>query len=216
MRTTLLTLGVTAVACAYGMFAGAQTTSAGQSAAVFVATLAPMNSKVAGSKTSGEAQFTIKGDTLTINVNVKGAPPNIEHWQHFHGFKDNRSSTCPTATADANHDGIIDLIETEPAAGTTMVPFDDDPASMQVAAGSYPKASSSGAFHYHKTVSLKTLRAAFAKAFGNQNLDLDRRVVFIHGVFPSTKLPTTAASLGPIPTHVTLPIAWCKIKRVEK
>jgi hypothetical protein len=133
-----------------------------------------MNSSVGGSKTSGEARFTITGDTLTIEVNV------------------------------------------EPAAGTTMVPFDDDPASMEVATGTYPKASSNGAFHYNNAVSLKALTSAFGKAFGDQNLDLDRRVVFIHGVFPSTKLPASAASLGPIPAHVTLPIACGKIKRVEK
>jgi hypothetical protein len=108
------------------------------------------------------------------------------------------------------------LIETEPAAGTTMVPFDDDPASMEVATGIYPKASSKGTFQYHKTVSLRALRAAFAKTFGNQNLELDRRVVFIHGVFSSTNLPASVASLGPIPGHVTLPIACGEIKRIEK
>jgi hypothetical protein len=216
MRTTFLALGIAAIACTSGVSANAQATGVDQSAATFVATLAPMNSKVAGSETSGEARFTIKGDTLTIEVNVKGAPPNIEHWQHFHGFKDNRNSTCPMVTADTNHDGIIDLIETESAAGTTMVPFDDDPASMQVATGTYPKTSVNGAFQYHKTVSLKALSAAFAKAFGNQNLDLDQRVVFIHGVFPSTKLPASVASLGPIPAHVTLPIACGKIKQIEK
>lgn len=214
MRRTLLTLGAAAIMCAAGMPAIAETTGTNQSTATFAATLAPLNSNVAGSETSGDARSTINGDNLTIEINVKGAPPDIEHWQNFHDFKDN--STCPAPSADANHDGIIDLIETEPVAGTTMVPFDDDPALMQVATGAYPKASSGGAFQYHKTVSLKALKAAFAKAFGDQNLGLDRRVIFIHGVSPSTKLPASAASLGPIPTHVTLPIACGKIKRVEK
>ena len=34
--------------------------------------------------------------------------------------------------ADKNGDGIIDLIETEPMSGTTMVPFHDNPVSMQI------------------------------------------------------------------------------------
>jgi hypothetical protein len=106
----------------------------------YVANLHPMNTKVTGSETTGEARFAITRATLTISVNVHGAPPNIEHWQHFHGFKDNRNAVCPTEVADANHDGIIDLIETEPTSGTTMVPFNDDPVGMKVATNTYPKA----------------------------------------------------------------------------
>ena len=100
---------------------------------------------------------------------------------------------CPTEAADVNHDGIIDLIETEPAAGTTMVPFDDDPVAMDIGGGTYPKAGADGTFQYQKTVSLKALDAAFAKAFGDKELDLDRRVVFVHGILESTELP---ASVG--------------------
>jgi hypothetical protein len=180
------------------------------------AVLHPMNTSATGSQTSGEAQFVVSGDTLTIDIDVKGAPPGMVHWQHFHGFKDNRAAACPAATADANHDGLVDLIETEPAAGTTMVPFDGDPAAMDVAHGMYPKASASGAYHYHATVLLPKLKAAFAKAFGDQELDLGRRVVFIHGVPDGAKLPSSVASLGPIPAQVTLPIACGKIERTAK
>ena len=138
------------------------------------------------------------------------------HWQHFHGFKDNNDAACPTEAADVNHDGIIDLIETEPAAGTTMVPFDEDPAAMDVGGGTYPKAGADGTFQYQKTVSLKALDAAFAKAFGDKDLDLDRRVVFVHGVLESTELPDSVASLGTVPARVTLPIACGEIKRVQQ
>lgn len=44
-----------------------------------------------------------------------GNAPNMMHLQHFHGFPDNRNSICPTAAADTNHDGVIDIHETEPA-----------------------------------------------------------------------------------------------------
>lgn len=50
--------------------------------------------------------------------------------------------------------------------------------------------------------------------FPGQQLDLARRVVFIHGLPVDTKLPTSVASLGPIPAQVTLPIACGKIERV--
>ncbi len=181
---------------------------------VYVAHLAPLNSKVTGSNASGEARFTIKGDRLTIRIDAKGLPPGIMHLQHFHGFKDNREATCPTPAADVNGDGIIDLIETGPMSGTTMVPFHNDPVSMQIVNDTYPKASAAGSYHYKKTVSLSALKAAFAKAFDDPQLDLDKRVVYIHGIFPSTSLPASVASLGKIPAQVTIPIACGKIERV--
>jgi hypothetical protein len=92
-----------------------------------------------------------------------------------------------------------------------MVPFIDDPVSMNVAEGMYPKASANGTYEYRRTVSLKALKAAFAKAFDGAKLDLDRRVVVIHGT-PKT-LPASVASLGPIPAQVTLPIACGTIER---
>jgi hypothetical protein len=93
--------------------------------AVYVAHLTAMNAKVVGSKTTGEARFEVRGGNLVIDIKVRGAPPDITHWQHFHGFKDGSAATCANPSADKNSDGIVDLIETEPASGTTMVPFDD-------------------------------------------------------------------------------------------
>ena len=181
------------------------------SKAVYVAQLHPMNSRITGSKTTGEARFTVQGNSLTINIKVKDAAPGITHWQHFHGFKDSQDASCATTAADKNRDGIIDLIETEPASGTTMVPFIDDPASMNVAEGKDPKASADGSYQYRSTVSLEALTAAFAKAFDGAKLDLDRRVVLIHGT--AKTLPGSVASLGPIPSSVTLPIACGTIER---
>jgi hypothetical protein len=213
MRTLLSALlAVAGLAWGSVVPAAAQASHAGgQSNAVYVAQLHPMNAKVTGHRTNGEARFAVKGDTLTITIMVKGASPGITHWQHFHGFRDNREATCASQTADANHDGIIDLIETEPASGTTMVPFIDDPVSMNVAEGTYPKASAAGTYEYRKTISLGDLNAAFGKAFGGATLDLDRRVVLIHG--SANPLPRSVASLGPIPAQVTLPIACGTIER---
>lgn len=211
-RFKLLTLAT----CMAGFAAPAAVHAADNGGTVYVAHLQAMNGKVAGGDASGQARFTLDGDTLTIRIDMKGVPPNIEHWQHFHGFKDNRDASCPGASADANHDGIVDLIETEPAAGTTMVPFNADPAAMNVAADTYPKASADGTYHYEQKVSMKALQAAFAKGFGGAELDLQRRVVFIHGVPKATPLPASVASLGPVPAHVTLPIACGKIERAAR
>lgn len=210
-----------ALAALAGTFA-LSTVSAGADAgharvrAVYIAHLAPMNAAVAGSQTTGEARFEIRGRDLIIDIKVKNAPPNITHWQHFHGFKDGRAATCPSPSADKNGDGIVDLIETEPASGTTMVPFDDAPAQMDIAHGTYPRASADGSYTYHEVVPLRALRAAFVKSFGTRKIDLDKRVVYVHGVPADTRLPATVASLGPIPASVTLPIACGRIERVRR
>ncbi len=219
MKLRLSTAFVSVIALAAVAFSAVPAGAKGRHApvrAVYIAHLAPMNVAAVGSKTTGEARFEVRGDKLIIDIKVRGAPPDITHWQHFHGFKDGRVATCPSSSADKNGDGIIDLIETGPASGTTMVPFDDAPAKMDVAHGVYPRASADGSYSYHEVVSLKALRAAFAKAFGTRRIDLDRRVVYIHGVPADTKLPPTVASLGPIPAHVTLPIACGRIELVHR
>jgi hypothetical protein len=65
-------------------------------------------------------------------------------------------------------------------------------------------------------VSLSALQAAFGKAFDGQKLDLDRRVVFLHGVPATSRLKASVASLGPIPAQVTLPIACGEITRAKE
>jgi len=183
----------------------------------YKAKLMPLNAKTTGSDASGEATFTISGDRLTIRVTAKGVPPNMEHLQHFHGFATgDGTSRCPTARDDKNGDGIIDMVETEPVAGTTMVPFHDDPVSMAIVNDTYPKAGPDGSYSYEKTVSLKALEAAFAKKFPGQRLDFARRVVFLHGVPTATKLPASVASLDHIAAQVTLPIACGPIRKVAK
>jgi hypothetical protein len=197
-------------------FAGISVVQAENADVTYKAELSPLNSKTAGSEARGEATFTISGDELTIHVSAKGVSPNMEHLQHLHGFpKGDRKSKCPTARNDTDGDGIIDLIETDPVAGTTMVPFHDDPVSMEIVKDIYPAAGADGSYSYEKTVSLKALKDAFAAKFPGQQLDLDRRVVFLHGVPASTKLPATVASLDGIPAQVTLPIACGEIKKAR-
>ncbi len=181
----------------------------------YVARLRPLNQQITGSEASGEVSFAITGDRLTITTDARGLPPGMTHWQHFHGFADGRKAACPTDAGDKGGDGIIDLIETEPVSGATMVPFNDDPVAMDVPHDSYPTSTAKGTMYYEKTVSLAALQAAFGKAFEGRELDLDARVVFLHGVPSGTALAPSVASLGPIPAHVTLPIACGEIRRVR-
>jgi hypothetical protein len=188
-------------------FAAAATLAAQTGTQHYVATLTPLNAKVAGSRTHGVLRMMVSGDTLTVNLQAQVLSPGMMHMAHLHGFENGAAATCPTAAADTNHDGVIDLKETEAASGVTLIPFNADPAALDIPGKGYPTATKEGHLSYKKTVSIATLDAAMAKAYHGAKLDLDKRVVYIHGVPPTTKLPATAASLPGVPAQATLPIA---------
>lgn len=94
---------------------------------------------------------------------------------------------------DVNHDGFIDLPETEAVSGTTMVPFDDAPQEMNISHDGYPVADKYGHYEYDKDVPLKDLQAKFKQAFGSDDLQLDKRVVYVHGVPADLKLLSSVA-----------------------
>ena len=218
LNLTMATLAAAALLVGCSRTPDADTTAAPEAASAesfYTARLQPLNQQITGAEASGEITFAVTGDRLTIATDARGLPPGMTHWQHFHGFADGREASCPGADADQNGDGIIDLIETEPVSGTTMVPFNADPVAMDIPHDSYPASTSSGALHYEKTVSLGALQEAFGKAFEGRELDLDTRVVYLHGVPSESALASSVASLGPIPAHVTLPIACGEIQRVK-
>lgn len=165
----------------------------------------------------GTATIIIKGKRATIRIEAGGTAPDIAHLQHFHGFAQGATAaTCPAPRADTDGDGVIDITETGAAAGTTMVPFDTEPAAMNLLGGTFPVADARGHYSYDVSVPLTSLVSAFSKAFPGQQLDLDRRVVMLHGVSQSRRLPQTAASLGGVPAHVTLPIACGALHRAHR
>lgn len=177
--------------------------------------LQPLNAVVTGQMTTGEGRFVISGDTMKVTIDVKNAPAGIEHWQHFHGFANDSAATCATNAEDKNGDGIIDVVETGPVSGTTMVPFNALPQKMDVGSSTYPVAAEDGSYHYEAKIPMDSLNAAFARSFGGSALNLDKRVLYIHGVPASAKLPKSVASIADIPASITLPIACGQIVRVN-
>lgn len=179
------------------------------------AELEALNSSVTEAVPMGTAILTLEGDTMTIEVEAENLPAGMMHLQHYHGFVDGTQAECPTAEADTNADGITDLIETEAVSGITLVPFHDDPASLTLIAETYPEADEEGRYTYSQTVDLAALRQALQDEHGIEELGLDERVVYIHGVPEGTELPDTVQSLPDVPAHVTLPIACGLLELVE-
>jgi len=193
-----------------GLFA--QTAHADQA---YVAPLSSLNSTVAGHHAEGDLRLTVSGDIVTIDLEARGLPPGMMHMAHLHGYVSGKNSTCPTAGADTNHDGVIDLEETEPAAGVTMIPLNAAPADLDIASNSYPTASRDGRFTYKQQVSLRALTQKIAGAFDGAAPDFAKRVIFVHGVDAASPLPKTAASLPGVPAQATLPIACGKLTQAK-
>jgi hypothetical protein len=180
----------------------------------FIAKLQPLNADKIGTSAKGTADFRIADGKLITTIELSGLPPSIMHLQHFHGFTDGKDAVCPTAAADTNKDGYIDLLETEPMAGTTMVPFDAHPAALEIANDSFPKADKDGVAHYSQSVSVAALETALKDKF-KTGLELHKRVVFIHGIANTAALPDSVKSLPGAPAQVTIPIACGKIEATK-
>lgn len=184
--------------------------------AKYIAHINPLNAEKIGCQPHGTAEFIENGDQLHIKVEMFDTPKNIEHWEHFHGFPDGKVAQAATMTQDVNHDGFVDLPETKPVSGTTMVPLDADPAKMNIPNNTYPVADSNGYYEYEIDVPLTELQENFKKAFGSTDLQLDKRVVYVHGVPESIKLPDTVKGcVMDYDTHTTLPIAAGKIEKED-
>lgn len=184
------------------------------------AEIEPLNADKIGTKAHGYVEFTENEgeNSLHIKLEMFDTPRNIEHWEHFHGFPDGKDATVPTMAQDVNHDGYIDLPETEAVSGTTMVPLDASPHEMCIPNDNYPVADDKGYYRYEKDVPLDELKAQFKKAFGTDDLQLDKRVVYVHGVSDDLVLPDTVGGKinDKYDQHVTLPIAAGKIKVAEE
>lgn len=184
-----------------------------QKGQTYVAHLNALNTDVSGSNTTGEAKFVVKNDSMTVTIDVKNAPANMEHWQHFHGFKNGDKADCATTSDDKNGDDIVDVVETEAVSGTTMVPFNKFPAKMEIGTDTYPRADENGDYHYEAKFAMKDLKKSFKKAFNDSLIQLDHRVLYIHGISTDQDLPETVASIANIPAQVTIPIACGKIEK---
>lgn len=183
---------------------------------IYQAQIQPLNAQAIGAAAHGSAFFVINGDQLTINIEMFATPANLQHWEHFHGFPNGQAAAIATMAQDVNQDGFVDLPETEPVSGTTMVPFNAAPERMEIPNDDYPVADDQGYFAYTKVVPLAALSQQFKQTFNDSELALEKRVIYIHGVTDDVDLPeSVAGAVGHYGTHVTLPIAVGQIKRLQ-
>jgi hypothetical protein len=161
---------------------------------------------------TGKAYFRVVNGMLTAVVDMAGTEPADGsfpegiHPQHIHA-----ADRCPTAAADVNGDGIVDVIEGLPFYGPILVPLDGDISNTTSEIPTFPFGMGDrGTYHYEASTVLHELEASIGAA-----LNLPTRHVVVHGVDLATPLPASVQSLPGLPAQVTLPIACGEIREVQ-
>lgn len=171
-------------------------------------TATPLNPTTA----SGTATFSLTGDALTVTVDAAGADTSTTIRQHVHV-----NGACPTQAADTNADGFIDGVEAGAVVGLVLVPLDGDISTQSAGATGFPVSDATGAYEWADTVSFSTLISDLTAADPDPNdqlakltgtdIELDTRVVQLHGVADTLALPGTVAALPGLTPQQSLPIA---------
>lgn len=170
----------------------------------YEAILRPFNNHLSGYLPSGTANIKIQGD----NVQIKTLLDDDARVPHMQAILS--GTRCPVASDDSNGDGLIDIEEAYRASGSVFIPLDSDINGASEGSGVYPIGSG---FTYIENASLSRMEAD-ARQRTNQNLNLAGRVVLIHGVAQSTKMPETAATRDGISPQASVPIACGILKRM--
>lgn len=137
--------------------------------AVFTARLDPLNESGAG----GHAVLKLRGDQLTVKVNVHGVEARLPHLQHIHGFDGSTDGVCPTAAADTNGNGLIEVGEGAAFYGdkfklTLSTTGVQDPLNLDIV----PVANRGGAYSYKQTFTVAD----------SDLFDLSDEAIVVHGI----------------------------------
>lgn len=187
--------------------------------AVYAAALQPLNSGAnRGRAASGAAVFVRQGDRLQAYVRGAGLAPEMVHRQMVHV-----GGECSREGADANADGVVDVLEGVPAFGLVLFPLDSNLADP--AAGDYPRTDAQGVLSYRARGSFQELRNKVTGIDPNpddpqvtleegQPLELEGMTVVLHGV-QAEGLPGSVQGVAGVDPHLTVPVACGVIERLD-
>jgi hypothetical protein len=163
----------------------------------FTANLAPV--PLNGAQASGTYNISLNGSQATITGQISGLAATFmgdpyPHVQHIHG---GANGVCPIATADANSDGVINVMEGAPSYGGILTTLSTSGDTSPAAGTNVQTAPSGATVNYNRTI---TLDQATLTALRNGNA-----VIVVHGLDPATAAP--AAGNSPSELVPSLPLA---------
>lgn len=178
----------------------------------YVAFLRTINSSVNGYIPFGRAELSLKEDEFKV-VTYLDDDQRVMHIQRIHTGR-----KCPTLEDDLNGDGYIDIIEAEKALGSVLIPLDNDLSSREAGEDKYPIGSS---FTYTRSAKWSTILEDLKKDYKEgyyvlegDVLNLEDRVILIHGTSYSSLIPDTLQTHEGIEPHLSVPVVCGVIKSI--
>lgn len=187
----------------------------GQYLAVFETLNPQITSKITGAFTFARYKDE---DELVGDVRITNAGPKLIHAQNVRVGR-----RCPDAKDDTNGDGIIDAREGEAVYGQVLFPLDGDLSTQSSHDGEFPVGDNYGNYIYSRVTKfssfIKDLRSknsgeGYTKLNSNEPLDIEGRVVVIHGVDAAMDLPSSVGTIGRMSNYQSLPIVCGVIYKV--
>jgi hypothetical protein len=187
----------------------------GQYLAIFETINPQITSKISGAFTFSVDKFS---DELVGDVRITNAGTDLVHAQAIRV-----GNRCPTLDDDLNQDGIVDDKEGEAVYGKVFFPLDGDLTTQSSHDGEFPKGDIYGNYIYSRVTKfsdfMKDLRDSennegYIKLKAKEPLNIEGRVVVIHGVDEASGLPETVRSVSRTSPHQSLPIVCGLIKKV--
>lgn len=187
---------------------------------MYVAQMNAINNGVGGA-ISGSLSINKDGSRLIAYMRMNGGQPHVVHQQRVHV-----GTSCPTAANDANGDGYVDVNEAFAHTGKILFPLDSDISGQERGSSIWPAGDMYGYYHWERATSferfISDLREPdlneendFAKLGPDGALNLDGRVVMIHGAAETSNLPDSVGTRGRLRNFQVIPIACGIIRKVN-
>ena len=128
----------------------------------------PVNEDHLDGVPAGAVRIFRDGNFVQLAAAAVGLPSGMMHMAHIHGFPGGeRAATCPTdGGLDANEDGVVDVVELAEMTGPTLIPFHDQPETLEIASRDYPRSyGTRGDWTYRAAVQADRLQVALAETY---------------------------------------------------
>ena len=159
---------------------------------IYSAIILPINSSLS-LNVEGAVTVIKYGDDINVRVKLKNAPDGI----HMQGLY--TGDSCPIE--DLNGDALIDIKEAQKEIGRMLIPLDGDLGGRDIGSDYYPSSD----YSYERSTSYSLLISDLKLKEGN--LELEGKVVVIHGVPETYSLPASVSTDGQDSPQKTIPIA---------
>lgn len=187
---------------------------------MYVAQIQTMNNGVGG-PVSGNLSINKEGSRFIAYVRLNGGKPRVVHQQRVHV-----GTSCPTMAQDTNGDGYVDVNEAFAHVGKILFPLDADISAQERGSSIWPAGDIYGYYHWERATNferfISDLREPdlnaeneYAKLGEGGALNLDGRVVLIHGAEEIANLPDSVGTRGRLRNFQTIPIACGVIRKVD-